>query len=73
MVVDRFNIEMEDISQFKIERSCDHSFWETVSHDELTNKIFPEIAEEKLKRFLGVVRNGGMFKLGDYFYRIQSS
>ncbi len=73
MVTDRFNIEMEDISAFKIERSADQSFWEEISHEELTGSIFPEIPEDKLKRFLGVVRNGGWFKLGDYFYRIQAS
>ena len=26
--------------------------------------------DEKLKTFLGVVRNGSAFKLGEYFYRI---
>ncbi len=72
MVEDRFHIEMEDISAFQIERSADDSFWEEIPYNELMEKVLADIPEEKLKRFLGVVRNGGMFKFGDYFYRIKA-
>jgi len=72
MVQDHFHIEMEDISAFHIERTVDHSFWEEIPYEELMGKILAGIQEEKLKRFFGVVRNGGTFKLGDYFYRIKT-
>ena len=71
MVKNHHNIEMEDISQFAIERSADYSFWEEISHENL-NKELSDLPEEKLKRFFGVVRNGGAFKLNDYYYRIRA-
>ncbi len=73
MVEDRFHIEMEDISQFEIERSADYSFWEDLSQEELHEKTLCGLSEDKLKRFLEVVRTGSVFKLNDYYYRIKTS
>lgn len=72
MVKDQFHIEMEDISKFSIERSADNSFWETIVYEEIHEKVFVDLPEEKIKLFLGVVRNGGAYKLGEYFYRIKA-
>ena len=72
MVEDQFHIEMEDISEFTIERSADNSFWETIGYEEILEKVFAGLTEDKIKRFLGVVRNGGAYKSGDYFYRIKA-
>ncbi|MFQ5451660.1 MAG: hypothetical protein ACE5E9_13615 [Nitrospinaceae bacterium] len=72
MVRDQFHIEMEDISRFPLERSADYSFWEEISTEELQEKVLTELPEDKLKRFLGVVRTGSAFQLGDYFYRIKA-
>jgi len=68
---DHHHIEMEDISQFPIERSEDYVFWEPVSHEEL-NKILETLPEEKVKTFLGIVRNGSSFLLKDTHYRIKA-
>ena len=69
---DRFHIEMEDISAYPLERSADYSFWEEVSFEELNETVLSKISEEKLKTFLGVIRNGSAFKLDEYFYRINT-
>lgn len=71
MVKDRFNIEMEDISSFLIERSADYEIWEPVSHEEV-GKELSGLPEEKLKVFFGAVRNGSTFKLKDHYYRIKA-
>lgn len=73
MVEDQFHIEMENIENFSIEKSADNSFWEEVSNEEVFNKVLDGLSEGKIKTFLGVVRNGGAFKLGDYFYRIKAA
>lgn len=73
MVEDQFHIEMESIENFSIEKSADNSFWEEVSNEEVFNKVLDGLSERKIKTFLGVVRNGGAFKLGDYFYRIKAA
>ena len=73
MVEDQFHIEMESIENFSIEKSADNSFWEEVSNEEVFNKALAGLSEGKIKTFLGVVRNGGAFKLGDYFYRIKAA
>jgi hypothetical protein len=73
MVKDQFHIEMENIEGFSIEKSADNSFWEDVSSEDVGNKVVAGLSEGKRKTFLGVVRNGGAFKLGDYFYRIKAS
>lgn len=72
MVEDQFHIEMEEISAFSVERSADDSFWEDISYEEILSQVLADLPEEKIKRFFGVVRNGGAFKLGDYFYRIKA-
>ena len=72
MVEDQFHIEMESVEDFLIEKSADDSFWEEVSNDEVFNKVLAGLSEAKIKTFLSVVRNGGAFKLGDYFYRIKA-
>ena len=73
MVEDQFHIEMESIENFSIEKSADNSFWAEVSNEEVFNKVLAGLSERKIKTFLGVVRNGGAFKLGDYFYRIKAA
>ncbi|MCH8157582.1 MAG: hypothetical protein IID18_07515 [Nitrospinae bacterium] len=72
MTMDQFHIEMEDISPFTLERSADYSFWEEVSSDELKENVLAGLPEEKQKLFFGVIRNGGAFKLADYYYRIKA-
>ncbi len=47
MTIDRFHIEMEDISPFPLERSTDYSFWEETSFDELKEHILVNLTEEK--------------------------
>lgn len=69
---DHYHIEMEDISKYPLQRSADYSFWEEISFEELQKTILAKLTDEKLKTFLGVVRNGSAFKLGDYFYRINA-
>jgi|GEM_PF-1551732 len=72
MVEDRFHIEMEEISEYSIERSADNAFWQDISYEEIRDQVLTGLPEEKIKRFFGVVRNGGTFKLGNYFYRIKA-
>lgn len=72
MTPDHYHIEMEDISKYPLQRSADYSFWEEISFEELQKTILATLTDEKLKTFLGVVRNGSAFKLGDYFYRINA-
>ena len=73
MVEDKFHIEMESVEDFIIEKSADESFWEEVGKEEVFNRVLAGLSKEKIKTFLGVVRNGGAFKLGDYFYRIKAT
>ena len=72
MTQDQYHIEMEDISKYPLQRSADYSFWEEISFEELQKTILAKLTHEKLNTFLGVVRNGSAFKLGDYFYRINA-
>jgi len=72
MVEDHFHIEMESVEDFLIEKSADNSFWQEVGNGEVFNEVLAGLSEAKIKTFLGVVRNGGAFKLGDYFYRIKA-
>ena len=72
MTPDQYHIEMEDISKYPLQRSADYSFWEEISFEELQKTILAKLTDEKLKIFLGVVRNGSAFKLGEYFYRIDA-
>jgi len=72
MTEDQFRIEMEDISTYPLQRSADYSFWEEITFEDLQTSILATLTDEKLKTFLGVVRNGSAFKLGEYFYRINT-
>ena len=72
MTEDQFHIEMEDISTYSLQRSADYSFWEEITFEDLQTSILATLTDEKLKTFLGVVRNGSAFKLGEYFYRIDA-
>ena len=72
MQKDQFNIEMEDISKFPLERSYDYSFWEEISFTELSENVLDKLSDEKLKIFFGVIRNGSAFKLNEHFYRINT-
>ena len=72
MAKDQFHIEMEDISMYPLERSADYYFWEEISFIELNENILIKLSNEKLKTFFSVIRNGGAFKLNDYYYRIRA-
>ena len=72
MVKDQFHIEMENVEDFVIEKSTDNSFWEEIRNEEVINEVLAGLSEAKIRTFLGVVRNGGTFKLSDYFYRIKA-
>ena len=72
MTKDQFHIEMEDISTYPLQRSADYSFWEEIAFEDLQTSVLNKLSNEKLKTFLGVVRNGSAFKLGEYFYRINT-
>jgi hypothetical protein len=69
---DKNHIVMEDISMFPLEKSLNHKDWEDVSYAELKEQDLKNLAEEKLKCFLRVVRSGSPFRLGSYFYRIEA-
>jgi hypothetical protein len=70
---DKNHITMEDISTFPLEKSLNHKDWEDVLYPELKEQELKDLAEEKLKCFLRVVRSGSPFKLDRYFYRIKAS
>ena len=72
MTENQFNIEIEEISTYSLQRSADYSFWEEITFEDLQTSILATLIDEKLKTFLGVVRNGSAFKLGEYFYRINT-
>ena len=72
MTEDQFHIEMEDISTYPLQRSADYSFWEEITFEDLKTSVLNKLSNEKLKTFLGVVRNGSAFKLDEYFYRIDA-
>ena len=72
MTEDQFHIEMEDISTYPLQRSVDYSFWEEITFEDLQTSVLVTLTDEKLKTFLGVLRNGSAFKLGEYFYRIDA-
>ncbi|MBT5377088.1 MAG: hypothetical protein HOL15_09770 [Nitrospinaceae bacterium] len=67
---DHFNVEMEDISEFPLERSRDFSFWEDISYQKLKETLQTDL--DVARRFCSIVRTGSPFQLGDYFYRIKS-
>ncbi len=69
---DNYNIEMEDISKFPLERSADFSSWEELSYRELREQVLDNLDIDKARRFCGVVRTGSPFQLNGYFYRVKS-
>ena len=67
---DSYNIKMDNLSRFPLERSGDCENWEDVSLEEL-NALLDKVDEEKAKNFLAVVRGGSFSRLAGYFYRIR--
>jgi len=63
---------MEDISAYPLQRSTDYAYWEEINFEDLQTSVLDKLSNEKLKIFLGVVRNGSAFKLDEYFYRINT-
>ena len=72
MTQDPLHIEMEDISAYPLQRSTDYAYWEEINFEDLQTSVLDKLSNEKLKIFLGVVRNGSAFKLDEYFYRINA-
>ncbi len=70
---DKYNIEMEDISVFSLERSSDFLSWEDISYQELLEQVLKNLDDDQAHRFCGVIRSGSPFQSGDNFYRIKSS
>jgi hypothetical protein len=70
---DKYNIEMEDISNFPLERSKNFFFWEDISYQDLLEQVLQDFNDDQARRFLGVVRSGSTFQLSDTFYRIKSN
>ncbi len=68
---DKYNIEMEDISGFPLERSLDFFSWENISYQELLEQVLKNLDDDQAHRFCGVIRNGSPFQSGDSFYRIK--
>ncbi len=68
---DKYNIEMEDISSFPLERSTDFSLWEDISYKDLLEQVLKDLDDDKAHRFCRVVRSGSPFLLGDTYYRIK--
>ena len=67
---DSYNIEMDDLARFPLEKSGDCENWEDVSHEEL-NALLDKVDEERARNFLAVVRGGSFSKLEGFFYRIR--
>ena len=72
MTQDPFHTEMENISAYPLQRSTDYAYWEEINFEDLQTSVLDKLSNEKLKTFLGVVRNGGTFKLDAYFYRVNA-
>jgi hypothetical protein len=68
---DKYNVEMEDISNFPLERSKDFFSWEDIAYQDLLQRVLINLDEDQTHRFFGVVRNGSPFQLKDTFYRIK--
>ena len=67
---DSYNIEMDNLSRFPLERSGDCENWEDVTQEEM-DALLDKVDEDKAKNFLAVVRGGSFSKLEGYFYRIR--
>ena len=50
---DNYNIEMENISKFPLERSADFFFWEDISYQELQEQVLDNLDTDKVRRFSG--------------------
>ena len=70
---DKYNIEMEDISSFPLERSKDFFFWEDISYQDLLEQVLKNLDDDQAHRFCGVLRSGSPFQLGENSYRIKSN
>ena len=70
---DKYNIEMEDISSFPLERSKDFFFWEDISYQDLLEQILKNLDDDQAHRFCGVLRSGSPFQLEETIYRIKSN
>ncbi len=70
---DKHNIEIEDISEFCLERSRNFFSWEDITFQEVQEKVLGDQNEDEIHRFCGVIRTGSPFKLNEYFYRIKSN
>jgi hypothetical protein len=68
---DKYNIEMEDISQFSLERSSNFIIWEDVTYKELEIQLLESKDSQQIKIFFGIVRTGSPLKLNGHFYRIK--
>ena len=68
---DKYNIEMEDISNFALQQSKDFFFWEDISYQELLEQVLKNLDDDQARRFCGVVRSGSPFKLEETLYRIK--
>ncbi len=70
---DKYNIEIEDISKFPLERSVDFLSWEDISYQDLLEQVLKNLDDAQAHRFCEVVRSGSPFQLSDTFYRIKTS
>ena len=70
---DKNNIEMEDISNFPLERSLDFLSWEKISYQDLLENVLKDLDDDYVHRLCRVIRGGSPFKLSDYYYRIKSN
>ena len=70
---DKYNIEMEDISSFPLQRSLDFLSWEEISYQGLLENVLKGLDDDHVHRLCRVVRGGSPFKLSDYYYRIKSN
>ena len=70
---DKYNIEMEDISNFPLERSKDFFFWEEIFYQDLLEQVLKNLDDDQAHRFCGVLRSGSPFQLGETIYRIKSN
>ena len=68
---DKYNIEMEDISIFALQKSKDFFFWEDISYQDLLEQVLKNLDDDQARRFCGVVRSGSPFQLKETLYRIK--
>lgn len=66
---DHHHIQMEDVSEFPLQRSLDCQDWETVNQQEF-DEMLDALSEDRVKVFLGVLRSGSFPRHEGYYYRI---